>query len=227
LDTLVEVAWPDSLLLDLIIDAPACHGDLATVETSASGGTPPLIVDWFGASPESLGNGNWPVALEDAAGCVVVDSVGVEIPDTLEATATWSYLGNSDSVWVDIDIAGGTPPYTLSWNDGWNGEGPLLAPLTLSWSVLDANGCLVLDILSIGVNEIEGSPMSQPECWRAHGQLGFTGAVPDGNLTMYDLTGRVIYESHWISGQSVPCSYPHPVVVRLEYGPGLHSIFIR
>ena len=227
LDTLVEVPWPDSLLMDLIVELPACHDDLATVETSVMGGTPPLNVDWLGASPESLGNGNWPVSLVDAAGCVVLDSVWVEIPDTLEASATWSYLGNSDSVWVDIDIVGGTPPYTLSWNDGWNGEGPLLAPLTLSWSVLDANGCLLLDILSIGVNGMEGGTMPQPQCWRANGQLGFTGAVPAGTLTMYDLTGRMIYASEWISGQSIPCPYPHPVVVRLEYESGQHSVFIR
>lgn len=227
LDTLVEVAWPDALSLELSVESPACHDDLAAVEVVTGGGTPPLLVDWFGADPSSLGNGSWSVSLVDAEGCIVFDSVWVEIPDALVAEANWSYLGDSDSVQVDIDITGGTPPYTITWNNEWDGEGPLLAPLTLAWSVLDANDCLVLDILSIGVNGMEDGAPSPPRCWRVNGQLGFSGSVPFGRLTLYDLTGRLIHESNWHSGEFVPCFYPHPVLVRLEYGSGLSGVYIR
>lgn len=226
-DTLVELVWPDSLALILARYGPQCHDDLAAVEVTVGGGTPPLALDWFGADPMALGDGTWQVLLQDSAGCTSMDSVVVEVPEELVVIPTWSYQGNTDSVLVEMEITGGTPPYDVGWSGGWNGQGLLVAPVTLAWYVSDVQGCDTLDVLQIGVNSTGDVPVASMGCWRRDGMLGFTGPYRSGHVTVYDLMGRAILSSDWRSGGRISCPFSHAVIIRLEFGAGQQQTFLR
>ena len=103
-DTTVLVDMPEALTLTLDFVNPLCSGGVAEVSFEASGGTPPLQVDWNGADPMALSDGVWPVVALDAAGCAVFDTVAVAAPPALEVDVNWSFQGDSDTVWVAGEV---------------------------------------------------------------------------------------------------------------------------
>ena len=108
LDTVFNLEWPEPISGVLQSTPPSCADDQGSAVWILSGGSPPWTLDWFGADPDSLGDGIWPVMAVDMAGCVVSDTVVVVIPDTLLAIPDWTYLGDSDTVQVTLSIDGGT-----------------------------------------------------------------------------------------------------------------------
>lgn len=226
-DTMIEVNSPPALLLDWVLDVPDCWGDMGVVEWEATGGTPPLVVDWDGADPAALGAGVWPVSLTDAAGCVVMDSVTVVIPDSLAVMADWSYIGGSDSVEVVLDITGGTPPFGIDWSGSADGNGLLLAPGIVGWLVEDAHGCLAFGTLQLDVNSVPLDPFGEWRCLRDGEWLVITGPSTGGTLALFDLTGRRLISTEWTTARKLPLSGMGPVLVRWWPDGGRPMVFLR
>lgn len=229
-DTTVLVDMPEALTLTLDLVNPPCSGGVAEVSFEASGGTPPLQVDWNGADPTALSDGVWPVVALDAVGCAVFDTVAVAAPPALEVDVNWSFQGDSDTVWVELDVTGGTPPYDVVWSGGLDSAGWALAPTSLGWAVEDAGGCVQSGALDLEINSVGSHPTGRLgglRCWRAGGMVGFEGPSMQGRIALYDLTGRLWWSGRWASTDRIPCDAIGPLIIRTFFDDGAVRIFLR
>lgn len=123
-----------------------------TIDLEVSGGTPPYTYSWNnGSMSQDLLNilaGNYNVTVTDDNGCTTTNSAVVNEPAAAVAnTATVNdvscFLGNDGAIL--LDVFGGTPPYTYSWNSGTYvsedisnlTQGPYAVDIT------DAKGCVL------------------------------------------------------------------------------------
>ena len=230
LDTVVLVDMPEELTLALNVMDPLCFGGQAEVFFEAAGGTPPLLVDWNGADPTALIDGLWPVAALDAVGCAVFDTAEVAAPPVLEVDVGWSFQDDSDTVWVELDVTGGTPPYDVMWSGGLDGAGWVLAPASLDWVVEDAGGCGQSGTLDLEVNgtgpHFTGM-LGGLRCWRADGVVGFEGPVMRGRIELYDLTGRLWWSDSWSTTDRISCDAKGPMIIRTYSDGGKVWVFLR
>lgn len=120
-----------------------------SIDLQLSGGTPPFTYSWSnGATQEDLNNlspGDYAVTVVDANGCIFIVSETIEEPSSLEedavvisnATCTENSVGA-----IDINITGGTLPYTYEWSSGETTEDiNNLTPANYFVTVTDANEC--------------------------------------------------------------------------------------
>lgn len=118
LNTLME-----DTLLD--IEQVACRGEASgRIEVGISGGMPPYEANWSnganGLVLEDVPAGAYTLTVEDAFGCTqIFPSYEIEQPDSalvLDSLAVDSIrcYGGADGK-IQVDIAGGVPPYALEW----------------------------------------------------------------------------------------------------------------
>ncbi len=134
-----------------------------SVAISIAGGTAPFLVDIAGPVPSNststtntysannLTTGNYTVVVKDSNGCkgthtFVIGDVGSNI--IVQANAP--NAGCGDLGYIDLSLAGGVTPYTISWTGATNGNGnsasnnftiPNLNVGQYNIMVMDANGC--------------------------------------------------------------------------------------
>jgi len=146
---LITIPEPTELTADAsIIEPVECFGETATVEITASGGTPP----YSGTGEFNVGGGDYVFTVTDANDCTYSNSIPIPEPNELvyniesvnnpTCSPDRSYSNGS----ICISITGGTDPFPIGngWTetvDGiWCLEG--LASGTYLVDVTDDNGCL-------------------------------------------------------------------------------------
>ncbi len=131
----------------------SCHGsnDGMAWVNNISGGTSPYAVQWSnGVSGQDtisgLSAGSYTVSVTDDSGCVMMDTVTIDEPDSLVVTfidsSNVSCNGGSDG-WAQFDITGGTTPYVVQSNATANDS--VLTNLSAgshTVKILDDNGCV-------------------------------------------------------------------------------------
>ncbi|WP_422007816.1 PKD domain-containing protein [Roseivirga pacifica] len=128
-----------------------CFGDnQGKIELLVSGGTAPYNYKWNnGATTQNiygLSRGDYQVSITDANGCQIQHTYNVAGPDlfTISANETDVTCNGADDGAIDINLAGGTAPYTYAWSNGTTTEDlEDLGPGNYSVVVTDANGCTV------------------------------------------------------------------------------------
>jgi len=113
----VTTSEPPPLLASTLIDTIRCRGDTGAVAVFASGGVPPYsgIGTFFIHT-----SGTYSYMVNDKNGCLSSVSLNVQIPDSLVASATVTHLtcfAGANGV-AELNVNGGTAPYTFLWNDG-------------------------------------------------------------------------------------------------------------
>lgn len=172
----VHIALSNSFLnASLTGTAVLCHGG-QTGNANFLPATPGLLYAWNDPAGQStptiggLSEGTYTVQVTDALGCDTMMSITITEPDPLVATlgssAHPSCPNGQDGTAV-VAIAGGIPPYSISWSGTATGQtgtsaatlgsGPFAALVT------DANGC---------TTSVEGSLIAPPP-------LTLTAQVPD------------------------------------------------
>jgi gliding motility-associated-like protein len=125
---IVDVTAPEELLISQETPSPAlCFGEnTGGAMIQAMGGTPPYIEGWFGENPQALFAGVYDYQITDANGCSVLDEVEILEPSPLQLEFEALPVNCLDSTSViTVEIAGGTPPYSLDWQ----GENPSQIPI--------------------------------------------------------------------------------------------------
>jgi|GEM_PF-1214577 len=143
-------------------DDPNCYqGTDGSAQLSVAGGTAPYTYSWNTTPVQTtrdlfnVGKGTYQVTVTDAQGCVATTSVTIDEPPLLVPTITSKddpncYQGTDGS--AQLSVAGGTAPYTYSWNttpvqttrDLFNvGKG------TYQVTVTDAQGCVATTSVTI------------------------------------------------------------------------------
>ncbi|MGC8865972.1 MAG: gliding motility-associated C-terminal domain-containing protein [Bacteroidales bacterium] len=127
-----------------------------SLSLSLSGGTGPYTLIWQDGSTDnprqSLLPGNYPFTVMDASGCNLRDTAYVPGPLPLTASKIVSPpdCENLNNATLQIEPAGGTPPYNIRWEDGnlsffrlW------LSPAVYRFVLSDSRQCQVADTAEI------------------------------------------------------------------------------
>ena len=157
----VVISNPVPLSVSHISTDASCYGlSDGDISVSASGGVPPYSYTWQHSSINSatltgVAAGLYQVTITDANGCSEVEVISVSEPDDLQTGFITNdiscYNGSNGS--VNLNIIGGTAPYSTIWDNGVVGTS--LNNLTIGTynaTITDANGCSV----------ITGTTLSQP-----------------------------------------------------------------
>ncbi len=150
-----NVAGADASIVSVTTTPAFCNGsDNGSVTIILSGGTAPFRVriEPIGRTATStdrdiglnLASGTYTIFITDDQGFVLDTTVTIDASDAITATATTTSdteaIGCSGM--VNLDIAGGTGPYTVTWNDGMTGATrSLLCAGNYTPTITDANGC--------------------------------------------------------------------------------------
>jgi hypothetical protein len=184
-----------------------------TIASNVIGGLPPYSYSWSngnsGAALNNLEAGNYTLTVTDAGGCTASFAAEVENNSGLEgvvAAISPSCSGFSDGA-AQIEILGGSPPFTYSWSTGENSAYiENLAPGNYSCEVTDAAGCaLTLDAVIENPYDID------------YQILGLT-EVPDFSIQTYSTTFNPNAAYLWtVTGGNV-ISSPTENFVEIQWG---------
>jgi hypothetical protein len=126
-----------------------CAGaSTGAIDVTVSGGTAPYRYAWsHGVTTQDLSQvpaGNYALTVTDARGCTVLLRDTLSQPDSLQFTSviTNNLCGIAPVGGVQLQVSGGTAPYTYLWSNGNTGQ-HLTGVTGGNYSVVvtDANGC--------------------------------------------------------------------------------------
>lgn len=205
-DTLSGI--PRSRIARLISDCPlivtnaqvvpvSCFlGNNGSIDLAPSGGFGTYTFNWGGGiiseDRTGLTAGNYSVTITDSVGCTATQMITITQPAGALSGSTQiagvSCFGDSTGS-IDVTAAGGTLPYSYSWNDGLlNEDRTDLSSGSYSVIITDNNGC------SVTVNATVNQP-SQP--------LSVTSV--NANVACYEDTTGVIDLT--VTGGTLPYSF--------------------
>jgi phosphodiesterase/alkaline phosphatase D-like protein len=135
----------------------ACNGEnTGSAFFNVSGGQFPYQYEWSnGATSGGLFNlsaGNYYATVSDAYGCKKTFSINISEPDSLSTglVASSASCSNSSDGSVKVLITGGVAPYAISWNNSTDSTSrDNLSPGNYSFTVTDANNCLINGVATI------------------------------------------------------------------------------
>jgi gliding motility-associated-like protein len=180
----------------------SCNGgNNGTASVNANGGTAPYNYSWntvpaqFNATASGITSGNYTVTITDANGCATVSTISITEPTPLTITA---FMGDTicpgQPAIVAAGAAGGTGPYTYSWNNnlGTNSTYTVYPTVPTNYSVnaVDANGCtstgtsVMIDVFQLNPADliVSGTP-SICEGATAYIEGSVGGSHPTGSLS--------------------------------------------
>lgn len=152
----IIVDEPDELqaTLDTAVDASCFGYSDGSISIDVVGGTPDYTYAWTGpngytaASQDisGLAAGSYSVTVTDDNGCTdQITGILVGEPDELEATVasiTDASCAGFETGAIDINVVGGTSPYTYLWSNGATTQDlTAIGAGVYSVTVTDANGC--------------------------------------------------------------------------------------
>ncbi|MGB1317682.1 MAG: PKD domain-containing protein, partial [Flavobacteriales bacterium] len=183
----------------------SCNGlDDAEALVVASGGTAPYTYLWSNADVDSLAEGlsagTYTVTVADAAGCDTTLSVVVTEPTLIDVSIDTVYnitCNGYTNGQAEVDVAGGTIPYTVTWSNGDAGYvANNLGAGTHTAYVTDGNGCM--DSLQVAISEPDTIQLLQAVI---NNTTCFDGN--DGDATVLVEGGVAPYTYNWpFIGQS-------------------------
>lgn len=186
---LYELLDPD-INITIVTSDILCFGEsTGTAEAIISGGLQPYNITWW-TDPVQTG----PMAFDIPAGTYVVmvtDTLGNSAQETFTIhqpneplnileTITHVSCSGEQSGFIDIEVFGGTPPYTFQWSNGETTQNiKNLSAGLYSLTIEDVNGCILGDEFEV----TEPDPL-------------FIGNIEiTGTICIIDETGSVTFET--------------------------------
>ncbi|MEO5641693.1 MAG: gliding motility-associated C-terminal domain-containing protein [Bacteroidia bacterium] len=132
-------------------------GNNATATVTPLTGNAPYTYSWssggISATETGLAAGTYTCTITDASGCTAAQTVTITQPSQLSATAAATNnlcSGNSNGSGT-VSVTGGTPGYTYAWSPagGNNAVANGLAAGTYSCTITDANGCVLMQTITV------------------------------------------------------------------------------
>jgi gliding motility-associated-like protein len=164
LDTCVNLPEPPEILTNIVLSPPLCADSEDGIATAtAIGGVGGFSFSWSdsqtGPNALNLAGGTYFVSVEDANGCVVIDTAILEGPAPLVITAlteTPAQCNGEDNGEITLTVEGGISPYNYLWDDPINqSTNPAtgLSQGSYAVTITDNNGCTL-----VGGGEISEPP---------------------------------------------------------------------
>ena len=175
-----------------------CHGgNNGSITITPAGGTAPYTPNWSSGNGTSLVAGTYTVTVTDDNSCSVTITSTIAEPSALTASATVADASTSSSSDGSITVtpAGGTAPYTTTWNSG---NGSNLAPGSYTYTVTDNNGCTTSHAETVGFGSgITSIDMLNAKLYPnpANGQVVIESGSGDKFVfSVYSIEGKLLNE---------------------------------
>ena len=184
-----------------------------SINLTVTGGTPPYSFSWSnGATTEDLNNvggGNYLVTITDNTGCINTNSYTVQSPNafSLSTTIENESCDELNDGSIDLQITGGSAPFTYSWNNGATTQDLTnLSPGNYTVLVTDNSGCTNTETYTVNAapyvpitvtqvgNLLTASSASNYQ-WYLNGT-----AIPGANSQTYSITENGVYYVETIIG---------------------------
>jgi hypothetical protein len=149
--------------------AGASDGQITIV---IAGGTPNYTYSWYddafltSSARAGLAAGTYTVEVTDAAGCKKVQSLTLTAPLPLivSATASDTLVCSGTQVGLSANAAGGTAPYTYSWDNGAGSSlnanvTPLITTIYTVY-VTDAHACVATNSVTVNVTAVPNTGLA-------------------------------------------------------------------
>ena len=162
----IVITIDEAPLFDInpIINDISCYAATdGSINLNISGGVEPMSVTWdddptAGDERNNLLPGTYSVLIIDSSGnnCSITQSFVILEPQELSLSSIIGIaidceIGSSS---IDLQVTGGTSPYTFQWNNGSVSEDLAnIVPGNYSVSVVDDNGCEIVEDFSIDIRE--------------------------------------------------------------------------
>lgn len=147
-DVVYYLQQPEKLVLVLESLPATCAGGDGFIKAIVTGGTAPYTYSWTnGETTAELTNLSampYSVNITDARGCSVEGTIVVSEPEHVQITETIIPLlcFNASDAEIDVQVTGGTAPYTYLWNTGATTNKISQLPHgTYTVTITDAQGC--------------------------------------------------------------------------------------
>jgi len=199
----ISLSGPASAIrASAILNHESCNGlSDGTIDLTVNGGVAPYSFTWNnGKNTEDivgLAPGTYIVTITDTNGCSLQASYDVVGPTPLLIYGVKEDIScfQSDDGRIDINISGGTAPYTFSWSNGSTNED--LSGLSIgnySLTVTDANGCTSTKsfIINQPLPLIINYQTTEVACF----------AQVNGSINLSITGGTGPYTYSWASGQT-------------------------
>jgi gliding motility-associated-like protein len=205
----VTITAPPAIDINITFTQVSCvGGNDGTATATVTGGAGGFIYSWdngqqTGQTAAQLNVGQHFLLVTDQTGClardtVIVTSVSPLVPINIESNPVSCFGGNDGS--ATVDVSGGTPPYTYSWNTTPVQDSSTAVGLTqgvYELFVIDANGCALTPII-ITVNE--PTPLTidtiigiDPLCYNGN----------DGSVLVVPVGGTPSYSYQWTGSNAI------------------------
>ena len=149
----ITLTSPNQISTTEITNNVSCNGfSDGSVVLTINGGTPNYSEDWGLNNPLALSLGIANYLITDNNGCVYSDSVVITEPNLLTTTFTQTNVSTCSAAdgSIDVTIAGGTTPYTFSWDNGSITEDlTSISVGTYILTVTDSKGCISIQSVTI------------------------------------------------------------------------------
>ena len=191
-DDSIVITQPEPLQVEVNKTNITCESatmDNGTIDIEVSGGadTHPYIFNWDnGSTTEDLSGlmeGRYIVTIEDAYGCIIIDSADIYLPPPLEIDKIVSdyngmnirCLGETNGS-IDINVTSGDGPYSFAWEgpDGYTSDQSSINSLPAGQyrvHIVDSNLCELRDT----------TDMIEP------GQIGFDAIISESDFGVYNV----------------------------------------
>jgi gliding motility-associated-like protein len=158
----IEILQPNQIAFSFTHQDVSCHGlSDGSVDLTVSGGTSPYSYQWFNsdyvlaAITEDvlyMKADTYMVVVTDTFGCSNSTMLIISQPDPLNfniSTDDVECFGGSTGN-IDIDVFGGTPPYTYQWSNGATSQDlQNIIAGSYTVTVTDSNGCFKIETITI------------------------------------------------------------------------------
>jgi|GEM_PF-709455 len=152
IEDVVYIRGPLPIQVTPEITDVTCHGEsTGAINLGITGGTGTYSVQWsngrIGPSISGLSAGQYTVFIIDENSCVISRTFEVEQPDEpleVEARFDTFFCAFDDEITLELDVTGGTGPYTFLWSNGATTQNLVgIEPGSYTVTVTDAAGCIV------------------------------------------------------------------------------------
>ncbi len=153
-----DLVDPDSPILGITSNGPACKGDVASIDLTVSGVAGPFVYNWSnGETTEDITAlaGNYSVTVSDPVSmCPSITTITITEPATILNTLIYNVssvlcFGQSNGM-ATVSGDGGVPPYTYNWSNGQTNQTATgLSPGMYTFTVTDGNGCVKSNSINI------------------------------------------------------------------------------
>lgn len=198
----VKITQPpcNGLTLNVFTSNALCYGSKGSAFAIITGAKGTYTVTWsdgtIGQSVTGLAAGNYSVSVSDTANCTEFFNFTITEPSqlTLGISHTDVSCNGSQNGTIDLNISGGTFPYTFNWNSGMSTAEDLtnLKPNTYSVQVIDANGC----------SSIASEQITQPSVLAVSSTTQNVTCIygTDGSIALNVTGGTIPYTYTWSTG---------------------------